>query len=98
MQKVLYVGLDVHKVSISVTVAEDGREGAVNFIGAVRNTPAALSKLSKRLPKDGHRTGVLLRSWLLRLCHLSPAEHAGKRLHCRRNIHDPAQAGGTDQD
>ena len=55
MQKVLYVGLDVHKVSISVTVAEDGREGAVNFIGAVPNTPAAISKLSKRLAKDGHR-------------------------------------------
>lgn len=30
MQKVLYVGLDFHKVSISVTVAEDGREGAVS--------------------------------------------------------------------
>ncbi|WP_157860844.1 hypothetical protein [Bradyrhizobium viridifuturi] len=41
MQKILYVGLDVHEVSISVTVAEDGREGAVNFIGAVPNTPAA---------------------------------------------------------
>ncbi|MCP1830212.1 MULTISPECIES: hypothetical protein [Bradyrhizobium] len=55
MQKILYVGLDVHKVSISVTVAEDGRNGTVGFIGAVPNTPAALSKLRKRLAKDGHR-------------------------------------------
>ncbi|WP_143046682.1 hypothetical protein [Bradyrhizobium erythrophlei] len=30
MQKVLFVGLDVHKVSISVTVVEDGREGAIS--------------------------------------------------------------------
>gem|GEM_PF-7035454 len=27
MQETLYVGLDVHKASISVTVAVDGREG-----------------------------------------------------------------------
>jgi hypothetical protein len=55
MQKVLYVGLDVHEGSISATVAEDGRDGAVNFIGTLPNTPAALSKLSKRLAKNGHQ-------------------------------------------
>jgi transposase len=55
MEKTLYVGLDVHKASISVTVAEDGREGTVTFIGAIPNAPAALTKLSKRLAKDGHR-------------------------------------------
>ncbi len=55
MQKVLYVGLDVHKASISVSTAEEGREGPVNFIGTVPNTPIALDKLSKRLAKDGRR-------------------------------------------
>ena len=55
MQKTLYVGLDVHKVSISVTVAEEGREGAVSFIGTIPNSPIALTKLPKRLGKDGHR-------------------------------------------
>jgi transposase len=55
MEKILYVGLDVHKASISVSPAEDGREGSVNFIGAVPNTPAAILKLSKRLAKEGHR-------------------------------------------
>ena len=54
MQKVLYVGLDVHKASISVSTAEDGREGAVNFVGAFPNTPIALDKLSKRLARGGH--------------------------------------------
>ena len=49
MQKFLYVGLDAHKASISVSTAEDGREGAVNFIGTAPNTPAALLKLRKRL-------------------------------------------------
>ena len=52
MQKVLYVGLDVHKLSMSVSVAEDGRDGAVRFIGDIPNTPTDLAKLCKRLGKD----------------------------------------------
>jgi transposase len=55
MQKTLYIGLDVHKASISVTVAEEGREGAVSFIGTIPNSPIALTKLAKRLGKEGHR-------------------------------------------
>jgi transposase len=55
MQKTLYVGLDVHKASISVTVAEDGREGKVNFVGTIPNSPIALTKLAKKLAKGGHR-------------------------------------------
>jgi transposase len=54
-KKVLYVGLDVHKASISITVAEDGRDGAVRFIGAIPNTPPDMAKLAQRLSKDGHR-------------------------------------------
>ncbi len=54
-KKVFYVGLDVHKISISVTVAEDGRDGAVRFIGAIPNTPSDIAKLTKRLSKDGDR-------------------------------------------
>ena len=55
MRKVLYVGLDVHKASLSVSVAEEGRNGSVNFVGAIPNTPIALAKLAKRLATDGCR-------------------------------------------
>lgn len=55
MQRTLYVGLDVHKASVSVSVAEDGRDGPVRFIGAIPNTPIALSKLAKQLVKDNCR-------------------------------------------
>lgn len=55
MQSVAYVGLDVHKATISVTVAEDGRNGDVRFIGTIPNTPGDVLKLVKRLAKDGQR-------------------------------------------
>ena len=51
----LYIGLDVHKVSISVSIAEDGRDGAVRFLGEIPNTPTDVAKLAKRLAKDGSR-------------------------------------------
>lgn len=53
MQEIHFIGLDVHKLSISVTVAEDGRNGPVRFIGAIPNTPDDVTKLAKRLGKDG---------------------------------------------
>ena len=49
----VYVGLDVHKLSIAVSLAEEGREGAVRFLGEIPNTPTDLAKLAKRLSKDG---------------------------------------------
>jgi hypothetical protein len=54
-EKTLYVGLDVHKASISVTVAEEGRGGELRFIGAIPNTTTDVAKLARRLSKDGHR-------------------------------------------
>jgi len=55
MQKTLYVGLDVHKISISVSVAEEGRDGAIRFIGEIPNAPADVAKLAQRLAKEGAR-------------------------------------------
>jgi len=51
----LFVGLDVHKLSISVTTAEDGRDGAVRFCGEVANTPEQVRKLAGRLSRSGSR-------------------------------------------
>jgi transposase len=55
MGKTLYIGLDVHKATLSVTVAEEGRDGAVRFLGTIPNTPMDVAKLAKRLGKDGYR-------------------------------------------
>lgn len=55
MQVTMYIGMDVHKESISVTVAEEGRNGPIRFLGAIPNTPTDLDKLAKKLAKDGAR-------------------------------------------
>ncbi len=43
-----YIGLDVHKETIAVAVA-NGTSGEVRFVGEIVNTPEAINKLIKQL-------------------------------------------------
>ncbi len=47
-----YVGLDVHKETIAVSVA-DSTGGEARYVGALPTTPEAIKKLVKQLKKDG---------------------------------------------
>lgn len=51
-----YVGLDVHKASITIAVA--GPYGEPEDHGAIANDPAAMRKLLRRLGAGGHRLRV----------------------------------------
>jgi transposase len=45
-----YVGMDVHKATIAVAVADAGG-GEVRYVGEIANTPEAIGKLVRQLRK-----------------------------------------------
>ena len=53
----VYVGLDVHKDSIAVAVAANGRDQA-HYRGDIANTPTAIKRLLHKLSPDGEVLGV----------------------------------------
>jgi transposase len=53
MNSITYVGLDVHKATISVAVAEGGRCGEVRQVGTFANRAEVLRKMVERLAQRG---------------------------------------------
>lgn len=52
---ITFVGMDVHKKSISVAIAEGGSRGEARFVGVFPNTAGALTKLAGKLAKTERR-------------------------------------------
>ena len=53
-QLITYIGLDVHKETIAVALAEAGKRNEVCQYGKVANTPAAMKALVVKLARNGH--------------------------------------------
>ena len=51
----LFIGLDVHKKTISVATVEGSAGAAVRFYGTVANTPDSLRTLCRKLSRDGQQ-------------------------------------------
>jgi transposase len=55
MESITYVGMDTHKATISVAIAQGGRGGEVRYWGKIRNEPAAVGRLARKLGKQHER-------------------------------------------
>ena len=44
MDSIIYIGLDVHKTTVSVAVAEGGRSGEIRQMGVFENRADVLTK------------------------------------------------------
>ena len=55
METITYVGLDVHKATVCVAIAEGGRGGEVRQVGVFENRPEVLTKMVARLGKRRRR-------------------------------------------
>jgi hypothetical protein len=53
MNSITYVGLDVHKATVSVAAAKGQRGGEVLHVGVFPNRPDHIAKLVERLGRNG---------------------------------------------
>ena len=60
-QSITYVGLDVHKDTIVVALAEPGIRGEVREYGKIANTPAALRALVAKLARPAVSCGSVMK-------------------------------------
>ena len=96
--RITYVGLDVHKESIVVAVAQGGLRGEVREYGRIANTADGVGPFAAQARRRRHDPAVLLRSGTVRLWHSTSIVGPGTRMRRGRPLADPEAGGRPGQD
>src|SRR5216684_2271553 len=93
-----FVGLDVHKKTISVALVEGEAGVAVRFYGTIANTPETVRTLCRKLSKDGQQLHFCYEGGAVRLRCTAAAHAAGAPLRRGGAGADPAQSRRPGED
>ena len=89
---IVFVGLGVHKDSISVAYAEEGVRSEPVFIGPIGTRQCDLDKLLRRAPQQGLAAGVRVRGGSLRLRPAALPHLQGSGVSGGRTVANPQKA------
>ncbi|MEY9181264.1 hypothetical protein ABIA41_002699 [Bradyrhizobium sp. USDA 313] len=98
MNDSIFVGLDVHKTTISVAVAEGMRGGEVRNLGIIPNRADQIAKLAKKLGMGDRQVNFCYEARTLRIWPASTTDGTGAQLHRGGTLADPDEGWGSGQD